>query len=151
MQEEVFHEVADEFITLANRLSDDRATPLLSAAFMYAAARYNVFHALDNAVDDESKQRALHYLDGQFHKMLVENIQEPARPGRSKSDPIPRIKTSLDWSAYKDADISRQAAKAGKASAIIANGFSCRQQVSAGDGFRVHHVARLPRDSLIEF
>lgn len=43
MQEEVFHEVADEFINFANDLSDDWAPPFLSAAIMYAAARYNAF------------------------------------------------------------------------------------------------------------
>jgi len=44
MQEDVFHEVADEFINLANDLGDDWAQPLLSAAIMYAAARYNAFN-----------------------------------------------------------------------------------------------------------
>ena len=41
MQEADFHEVADEFINLANELSEDWAMPFLSAVFMYAAARYN--------------------------------------------------------------------------------------------------------------
>ena len=41
-----FHEVADEFINLANELSEDWAMPFLSAVFMYAAARYSAhfFH-----------------------------------------------------------------------------------------------------------
>ena len=78
MQEEVFHEVADEFITLANQLSDDWATPMFGAAFMYAAARYNAFLALDNTGSAEERRRALDYLTDQFRRMVQENLGELA-------------------------------------------------------------------------
>lgn len=75
MQEEVFHEVADEFINLANRLSDDWAVPMLSAAFMYAAARYNLFHLLEGGGPGDG-ERALAYLAEQYRRMLEENLSE---------------------------------------------------------------------------
>lgn len=76
MQEEVFHEVADEFINLANQLSEDWATPMLSAAFMYAAARYNAFNAVDAAEDINTRSRAINFLCDQYRKMLEENLAE---------------------------------------------------------------------------
>lgn len=76
MQEDVFHEVADEFINLANDLSEDWALPLLSAAFMYAAARFNAFNF--NTVDGDSNNReeAIRYYTEQYQKMLSENMKE---------------------------------------------------------------------------
>jgi hypothetical protein len=41
VQESEFHKVADEFISLANELGEERETTSLSAAFLYAVARYN--------------------------------------------------------------------------------------------------------------
>jgi hypothetical protein len=76
MQEEVFHEVADEFINLANQLSDDWAVPMLSAAFMYAAARFNAFHAIDRTDSPEERETAVRFLCDQYRKMLDENIHE---------------------------------------------------------------------------
>lgn len=76
MQEEVFHEVADEFVNLANSLADDWATPMLSAAFMYAAARYNAHHALESAGSTEARAQAAEFLVQQYRKMLDENFQE---------------------------------------------------------------------------
>ncbi|MCP5413026.1 MAG: DUF3144 domain-containing protein [Chromatiaceae bacterium] len=76
MQEDVFHEVADEFINLANQMSEDWATPMLSAAFMYAAARFNAFHAIGEGADRETRKRAIVYLCDQYRKMLEENLRE---------------------------------------------------------------------------
>jgi len=58
MQEADFHEVADEFINLANELSEDWALPFLSATFMYAAARYNAFFFLESDGDPENRDDA---------------------------------------------------------------------------------------------
>lgn len=78
MQEADFHEVADEFINLANQLSEDWATPFLSAVFMYAAARYNAhfFYQVDG--DTDNRQQALDYYSGQYRKMLDECLAELA-------------------------------------------------------------------------
>ena len=76
MQEEVFHEVADEFINLANELSDDWASPFLSAAIMYAAARYNAFNFQTMDGDATKREEAIRYYTEQYGKMLRENLQE---------------------------------------------------------------------------
>lgn len=76
MQEADFHEVADEFINLANQLSEDWAMPFLSAAFMYAAARYNAHFFFTNDGDLDNRQQALDYYSDQFRKMLAECMNE---------------------------------------------------------------------------
>jgi hypothetical protein len=76
MQEDVFHEVADEFINLANDLGDDWALPLLSAAIMYAAARYNAFNFQSMDGKNENREEAIRYYTEQYSKMLRENMNE---------------------------------------------------------------------------
>jgi len=76
MQEEVFHEVADEFINLANDLSDDWAMPFLSAAIMYAAARFNAFNFKSSDGENDNREEAINYYMEQYGKMLRENMQE---------------------------------------------------------------------------
>lgn len=78
MQEDVFHEVADEFINLANDLGDDWAQPLLSAAIMYAAARYNAFNFQSVDGSEMNREEAIQYYMDQYGKMLRENIREMA-------------------------------------------------------------------------
>lgn len=76
MQEADFHEVADEFINLANELSEDWALPFLSATFMYAAARYNAFFFFESDGDPENRDDAIEYYCDQYRKMLKETMQE---------------------------------------------------------------------------
>ena len=76
MQEEVFHEVADEFINLANDLSDDWALPFLSAAIMYAAARYNAFNFQTVDGEEHNREEAIRYYTEQYSKMLRESMKE---------------------------------------------------------------------------
>lgn len=76
MQEETFHEVADEFINLANELSDDWALPFLSAAIMFAAARFNAFNFQSIDGDSEKIEEAIGYYTEQYNKMLRENLKE---------------------------------------------------------------------------
>lgn len=76
MQEETFHEVADEFINLANELSDDWALPFLSAAIMYAAARFNAFNFQEVDGNSEKCEEAISYYTEQYNKMLRENLKE---------------------------------------------------------------------------
>lgn len=81
MQESDFHEVADEFINLANELSEDWAMPFLSAVFMYAAARYNAHFFQETDGHAESKAAALDYFSTQYRKMLSECMHEIAGDG----------------------------------------------------------------------
>jgi hypothetical protein len=76
MQESDFHEVADEFINLANELSEDWAMPFLSAVFMYAAARYNVHFFYDTDGDKANVTNAIDYYCEQYRKMLLECMNE---------------------------------------------------------------------------
>ncbi len=76
MQESDFHEVADEFIHLANELSEDWAMPFLSATFMYAAARYNTFFFYESDGKPENKAAVIDYYCGQYRKMLEECMVE---------------------------------------------------------------------------
>lgn len=79
MQEEVFHEVADEFINLANDLGNDWAEPMLSAAILYAAARFNAHHFINTDGDPGNQEAALDYYADQYRRMLKENLAEMLR------------------------------------------------------------------------
>ena len=76
MQELDFHEVADEFIHLANELSEDWAMPFLSAAFMYAAARYNSFFFFETDGQAHKEAAVVDYYCDQYRKMLTECMAE---------------------------------------------------------------------------
>lgn len=76
MQETDFHEVADEFINLANELSEDWAMPFLSAVFMYAAARYNAHFFYESDGREDNRADAIEYYCGQYRKMLQECLSE---------------------------------------------------------------------------
>ena len=76
MQELDFHEVADEFVNLANDLSEEWAPNFLSAAILYAAARYNAFHFMETNGDPDKEAAAVEYYTEQYRKMLKENLHE---------------------------------------------------------------------------
>ena len=70
-----FFDLADRFIHLANEMTADHQTARISAALMYAAARYNAHCVV--ALDPEARQnksRATEYLVGQYRSMLEENM-----------------------------------------------------------------------------
>lgn len=76
MQELDFHEVADEFIQLANDLEEEWAPAFLSAAILYAAARYNAFHYLQGDDAGRAPQEAADYFMDQYRRMFLENVAE---------------------------------------------------------------------------
>jgi hypothetical protein len=76
MQESDFREVADEFIHLANDLSEEWAMPFLSAAFMYAAAWYNIHFFIENDGAAENRATAIDYYCDQYRKMLTECMHD---------------------------------------------------------------------------
>ena len=76
MQELDFHEVADEIVNLANDLSEEWAPNFLSAAILYAAARYNAFHFMETNGDPDKEAAAVEYYTEQYRKMLKENLHE---------------------------------------------------------------------------
>ena len=86
--EELFYERADEFIALANQLSDgSHANPRLtanagniSASFMFSNARYSVWNAAcvySNVADFKAdREQILNYYLEQFKSLLENNLDE---------------------------------------------------------------------------
>jgi len=69
MLEADFFEVSDEFVNLANEMLDEWAQPMLSAAIMHAAARFNAFNYLSQGEQDSPAQ-AVEFLTNQYRQML---------------------------------------------------------------------------------
>ncbi len=71
-------EMSDMFIELANNLmSDKRELPRISAAFRYAAARFNAFEVTAGATcinDDPSE--TVNWFTEQYKSMFAGNLQE---------------------------------------------------------------------------
>jgi len=47
---------------------------------MYAAARFNAYHAIAEGADRETQERAIVYRCDQYRKMLEENLRELRPP-----------------------------------------------------------------------
>lgn len=78
MQESQFHEVADEFIRLANELSETWGMPFLTAAFMYAAANFNSFFFISSK-GTQNHESVIDYYSDQFKQMLQECMLDHSR------------------------------------------------------------------------
>jgi hypothetical protein len=84
-----FLDAADEFVQLANRMTDERARDWVAAAMMYATARFNAFAWLTR--EDRPGQTldaAVAHYRSEFEKMLRDNVDEltphyRAAPGSS--------------------------------------------------------------------
>lgn len=72
----LFYDTVDKFIDVCNDLSRHVERPMLSAAVLYAAARYNAFHYQASRPGGEPDE-ALSYLGEQFITMLKENLSLP--------------------------------------------------------------------------
>ncbi|SEG86925.1 DUF3144 domain-containing protein [Marinobacterium lutimaris] len=80
MLEADFFEVSDEFVNLANEMLEEWAQPMLSAAIMHAAARFNAFNYISQG-EDEDAAKAVGFLTDQYRQMLEEAIREMQRGG----------------------------------------------------------------------
>jgi hypothetical protein len=75
-----FYNLADEFVRLANQLSAKWPPSRISAAMLYAAARYNVFNFLNpDTPPGETRESAVEYLRKQYEEMLLENFDTLSR------------------------------------------------------------------------
>jgi hypothetical protein len=75
--DEEFWEIADSFIEAANRHTETASTGKVSAALMYAAARFNTYALAEVTPDLVSVEAdALEYLGDQYRKMCMENIAD---------------------------------------------------------------------------
>lgn len=78
-----FYQMADEFIGVANQLANkDTEAGKVSAAFLYAAARYNTFivaSSADSALAFQNYQEtAKEYFLAEYKKMLDEHMADYA-------------------------------------------------------------------------
>ncbi len=74
-----FLDAADEFVQLANRMTDSHSREWVAAAMMYATARFNAFAWLTR--EDKPAQtldQAAGYYASEFDKMLRDNVEEIA-------------------------------------------------------------------------
>ncbi len=72
-----FLDAADEFVQLANRMTDDRAREWVAAAMMYATARFHAFAWLTREGQPEQPlDAAVAYYRSEFDKMLRDNVDE---------------------------------------------------------------------------
>jgi len=71
-----FYDTADEFVRLANELSSKWPRSRVSAAILYAAARYYVFNYLNADLErTDTREQALNYFSQQYREMLLENFE----------------------------------------------------------------------------
>jgi len=77
-QDQEFFEMADAFINLANEYGDKGAIGKVSAALLFAAARYNAFYVA--TVEDISLENergvAMEYFTRQYQSMLNDNLDD---------------------------------------------------------------------------
>ena len=77
-KDQEFYDLANSFIELANKQSVDVDKGKVSAAFLYAAARFNTFIVASSAANVEQfmsyKKKAFDYLTGEYAKMLEEHF-----------------------------------------------------------------------------
>lgn len=75
-----FYELADAFIAIANKQSKKVVPGKVSAAFLYAAARFNTFIAASesNSKDEyaANKEKSFDYFTAEYQKMLEEHFAD---------------------------------------------------------------------------
>jgi hypothetical protein len=74
-----FLDAADQFVQLANKMTDEYGREWVAAAMMYATARFNAFVWLtrEERLDQTLDQAAAHYAS-EYDKMLRDNVDELA-------------------------------------------------------------------------
>ena len=79
-KDEEFIQMADAFIALANKYTQSVDKGKVSAAFLYAAARFNTYVVAASAPDAGEfasyQENALAYFKAEYHKMLVEHFAD---------------------------------------------------------------------------
>jgi len=72
-----FHEISNEFVNLANSLSEKWPRSRISATLMYAAARFNAYNWLSGQTDpDQTESEATAYYSQQYREMFLKNAKE---------------------------------------------------------------------------
>jgi Protein of unknown function (DUF3144) len=79
-KDKTFYEMADAYIALANEQSQKADQGTVSATFLYAAARFNIFFvASRSATEDDfgsKKEEVMEYFMAEYKKMLEEHFAD---------------------------------------------------------------------------
>lgn len=77
----------DQFIDLANQISQDGKGGEASAAILFAAGRYNAFNYLSTTEQDNAEERAkaVEFYVSEYRKALLANLAGQVGPVLSKS------------------------------------------------------------------
>lgn len=81
-----FLKLVDEFIHLANRLSETRNDGEVSAAILFAAGRYNAFNFLSRGGTAEQRDEAVEFYVSEYRKALVTQMDGALGPVVKSSD-----------------------------------------------------------------
>jgi len=74
---EEFYQLVDEFILQANQLNEQWPRSRISAALMYAAARYNAHNWVYREVDlEQTAEQATDWYMNQYRGMFQDNVQQ---------------------------------------------------------------------------
>lgn len=75
-----FYEMADAFIALANEKSNSAEAGVVSATFLYAAARFNTYLVASGSVSKNdfvsNKEKSMEYFMVEYKKMLDEHFAD---------------------------------------------------------------------------
>ncbi len=76
-EQKAFFDLADRFIHLANELAGPEQPPArISAAMMYATARYNAFVAHVRGYTEENEEETVGYFGEEYLKVLREHLSD---------------------------------------------------------------------------
>jgi len=75
-EDHAFFELVTKFINEANALNAAEHRSRISAAILYAAARYNAFTWMNREIDPEqTPEQAAEFFAGHYKAMFAENLQ----------------------------------------------------------------------------
>ena len=75
-----FLKLVDEFIHLANRLSENCKDGEVSAAILFAAGRYNAFNFVSQGGTAQDQERAVEFYVSEYRKAIVSNLEGVVGP-----------------------------------------------------------------------
>ncbi len=74
-----YREMADAFIAEANKMSSKEDRGMISSSFLYAAARFNIFHIAASSGSAKefvsNKEKSLNALTAEFKTMLEDHFE----------------------------------------------------------------------------
>ncbi len=76
-EQDEFYDLADQFVDLANSLSESERVSRVSSAFLYACSRFNAYvMQVQGGMVAEADEEAIRYLLDQYEAMLREHMSE---------------------------------------------------------------------------